>query len=206
MAQQHASAAEPEPAVDGRRLRAERNREGVILAILELLNEGIERPTTTQIAERSGVSVRSVFRHFEDVESLWATAFEFHAAKMAPLYKLPPLEGDFEHRLAGFVEHRERLFEAMGTVRRSAERLRGTSPTIASKLELSRTILLYQLESIFAPEIEATPEDRQRAVRDSLEAMTSWHAWEVLTRIQGCSPERAADAMATAIRAILSPA
>jgi AcrR family transcriptional regulator len=195
---------EREPAVDGRRLRAERNREGVITAILDLLNEGEDRPTTTQIAERSGVSVRSVFRHFDDVESLYATAVEAHAARMAPLYPLPPLQGDLEERLAGFVEHRATLYEAMGTVRRAAERQRASSPTIAGKLELSRRILAHQVEELFAPELAAVPDADRRTALDVLEASTSWHAWEVLTTIQGCSRARAQAAMATTVRALFT--
>lgn len=203
MAQQEPTVLEREPPVDGRRLRAERNREGVIAAILDLLSEGQERPTTTQIAERSGVSVRSVFRHFDDVESLYATAVETHATRMAPLYPLPPLHGeDFDVRLERFVEHRATLYEAMGTVRRAAERLRGTSPTIATKLELSRRILLHQVEDLFASELATIPEEDHRTARDVLEASTSWHAWEVLTTIQGCSRSRAQAAMASVVRSL----
>ena len=62
--------------LDGRRARAERNRDAVVEAILELLREGVDQPSANEIAERSGVSVRSVFRHFEDLETLYAAAID----------------------------------------------------------------------------------------------------------------------------------
>jgi AcrR family transcriptional regulator len=197
-----ATATLPEPApVDGRRLRGERNREGVIEAILGLLNEGVERPTTNQIAERSGVSVRSVFRHFDDVESLYAAAVAAHAARMAPHYPLPSLDGSLPDRVAGLVRHRADLYDAMGTVRRAAERLRTSSPTIAGKLELSRQLLRRQLDDRFADDV-APGVDRDVAL-DALEAATSWHAWEALTLVQGLSRPRAEAAMALTALAVL---
>ena len=40
-------------------------------ALLELLDEGDVRPTAERIAERAGVSERSVFQHFADREALF---------------------------------------------------------------------------------------------------------------------------------------
>jgi AcrR family transcriptional regulator len=191
------------PVVDGRRLRGERNREGVIEAILDLLDEGVERPTTTQIAERSGVSVRSVFRHFDDVESLYAAAVDAHTVRVAPMYPLPPLTGTVEQRVAGLVDHRAALYGAMGVVRRVAERLRTSSPSIAEKLELSRRVLRRQLQDVFDPELGALGVAERRTLVDALEAATSWHAWESLTLAQGCPVPRAAAAMRQMAGALL---
>ena len=47
---------------DGRRLRRERNRDAVIEALLDLFGEGNLQPSTDEIAVRSGVSARSLFR------------------------------------------------------------------------------------------------------------------------------------------------
>jgi AcrR family transcriptional regulator len=191
--------------VDGRRLRGERNKEGVIEAILDLLCEGNERPTTAQIAERSGVSVRSVFRHFDDVESLYAAAVETHAGRMAPHYTKPLPVGDLEARVSGIVARRADLYEAMGPVRRAGERLRGSSPSIAGKLEYSRALLRRELDEVFADELAAVPARERQSLADALEAATSWHAWEALTRAQGCTPERAMAAMGRLMTALLVP-
>ena len=75
---------------DGRRARAERNRDAVVEAILDLLCEGVENPTAEAIAERFGVSVRSVFRHFDDLESLHAAAVDRHSERIRDLFEPPP--------------------------------------------------------------------------------------------------------------------
>lgn len=195
---------DPDGPVDGRRLRGERNKEGVIEAILDLLSEGNERPTTAEIAERSGVSVRSVFRHFDDVESLYAAAVEAHSGRMAPHYTRPLPSGGLDERVDGIVVRRADLYEAMGPVRRAGERLRKTSPSVADKLEYGRELLRRELETVFADEIATIPRDERAEVLDALEAASSWHAWEALTVAQGCPRPRAMAAMARLLRVLVT--
>ena len=59
-------------AVDGRRLRSERTRLAIINAALALQKEGFLVPTAQQISDRAGVLIRTFFRHFEDMEALFA--------------------------------------------------------------------------------------------------------------------------------------
>ena len=58
---------------DGRLLRTERSRQLIIEALHELINEGILVPTAQNVADRAGVGIRTVFRHFADMETLFAT-------------------------------------------------------------------------------------------------------------------------------------
>jgi TetR/AcrR family transcriptional regulator of autoinduction and epiphytic fitness len=61
----------PAPATtDGRVLRGERNREAIVEALLELYQEGDPQPPARAIAERAGVSLRTVFQHFNDMDTL----------------------------------------------------------------------------------------------------------------------------------------
>ena len=48
--------------VDGRRLRRERNIAAVLDAVLEMFEEESLTPTIERAAERSGLSLRSVYR------------------------------------------------------------------------------------------------------------------------------------------------
>ena len=54
---------------DGRVVRGLRNREALVDAIITLNEEGVLRPSAAEIAERAGVSLRSVYRHFEDIDA-----------------------------------------------------------------------------------------------------------------------------------------
>src|SRR5437870_4843088 len=57
---------------DGRTARGQRTRAAVVDALLALLEEGDLRPPAPRIADRAGVSLRSVFQHFADRETLFA--------------------------------------------------------------------------------------------------------------------------------------
>ena len=59
------------PRPDGRRERAGRTRQAIIDAAGGMIVEGILAPTAQQIADRAGVGIRSFFRHFLDMESLF---------------------------------------------------------------------------------------------------------------------------------------
>ena len=56
--------------VDGRRERGNRNRSAVVSALLELYALGEFAPSAARIADIAGVSERSVFRYFGDMDDL----------------------------------------------------------------------------------------------------------------------------------------
>lgn len=60
--------------VDGRRLRSDRSRQVIVESMLQLINDGNLVPTAQQIANHAKVGIRSVFRHFEDMEAIFETA------------------------------------------------------------------------------------------------------------------------------------
>ncbi len=63
-----------EDSVDRRRLRTERGRQLVVDALLAYYDEGDPEPGAAKIAARAGVSERTVFRYFDDLDSLAAAA------------------------------------------------------------------------------------------------------------------------------------
>src|ERR1700722_20308308 len=63
---------------DGRTRRRLNSYERAVDALLDLIESGNEAPTAQQIAERSGISVRTVFRLSEDIGSLHVAAVLRH--------------------------------------------------------------------------------------------------------------------------------
>src|SRR3954449_1707672 len=59
---------------DGRAARSVRTRRAIVDAMRALHHEGDLRPTAPRIAERAGVSVRTVWQHFDDLETLLVEA------------------------------------------------------------------------------------------------------------------------------------
>ena len=97
--------AEPQR-LDGRRVRREQNVDAVVDAMLDLLGEGHLSPGAAAVAERSGVSLRSVFRYFDDMDSLTDRAIARQMERAAPLFDLLDDSGDLADRAARLGAHR----------------------------------------------------------------------------------------------------
>jgi AcrR family transcriptional regulator len=194
------AASEP---IDGRRARAERNRDAVVEAILELLRAGVERPSVNEIAEESGVSVRSVFRHFDDVESLYLAAIIRQWERVGPLYAFAVPDVSRDDRVDALVEQRARLYEEIANVRRCAERLAPTSPAITRNLQEGRRILRREVADCFAAELDDAPASERDDLLDALELAASWPAWSTLRSEQRLPVGRAKRVTARALRSLL---
>ena len=193
----------PEAAVDGRRLRAERNRDAVVDAMLALLREGELRPGARRIADRAGVGLRTVFRHFEDLDVLYAAAVERQSRHIQPLLADPPTDGSLGKRVHALVAQRARLFEEIAPVRRAALLQAPFHEPLRRHLREVNRRLRRQVGAVFAAEVEAA--DEPALVLDALDAATSWQAWEAFRSDQSMSAARAAAAMTRTVRGLLAP-
>ena len=116
---------------DGRSLRRERNRDSVIEALLDLVREGNMDPGGAEIAERAGVSHRSVFRYFDDLGDLITTAIDTELNRAFALGHIDDLgEGTLDHRVEVLVDTRLRKFDyTHGIVTLRARSVRSPSRT-----------------------------------------------------------------------------
>jgi hypothetical protein len=64
-----ASAAAETP-TDGRLLRSQRTKRAIVDALLDLIREGHHKPSSAEIADRAGVTQRTLFNQFGDMDSL----------------------------------------------------------------------------------------------------------------------------------------
>src|SRR3546814_16872470 len=76
-------------------------------ATISLIDEGDLRPTAPRVAERAGVSVRSVFQHFDDLESLHAAVAERLVERVAVLVVPIDPAGQLDDRPTRIVHPRE---------------------------------------------------------------------------------------------------
>ncbi|MCU1374206.1 MAG: putative TetR family transcriptional regulator, partial [Actinomycetia bacterium] len=107
--------------LDGRRRRRERNREAVLDALVELYRDGNYQPGADEIAARAGISPRSLFRYFDDIDDLTRSAIDRALAGARPLLELgvgadAPTRTKVEHLVAA----RANLFDATGPAGRAA--------------------------------------------------------------------------------------
>ena len=177
---------------DGRLTRAARTRAAVVEALLTLNEQGNVRPTARDIAAEAGVSLRSLYVHFDDLEALFVAASDRHAERMAAKLPPPVNEGPLEVRLASFLERRVILHEEGAGVRRAALLQEPFSPTLRQAISAGRKLMRADVRRAFAPEIDGAEEEGPKLWR-ALEIATSAAAWESLRLHQDLSVEEATE-------------
>lgn len=198
---QELTASEP---TDGRTLRSLRTRDAIVDATIELVESGDLRPTAPRVAERASVSVRSVFQHFDDLESLHASVADRLLARVAQLIQPIDPTLPFTDRLARFVTQRGELLEAVTPIRRAAAVHGPFSTEITARLRDGQAFLRAELETVFAAEV-AGPASAASELLDALDMACSWVVWEGLRAGLGRSEVEAAAAMRRTLVALLGP-
>jgi AcrR family transcriptional regulator len=194
--------------VDGRVLRGLRNRQSLIDACYALTAETLEAPRAIDIAERAGVSVRSLFQHFSDLDELRAAVVEemCHRALEHLL-----LENDLTSpslRLHARLEHtlrvRTTLWEMLGPLRQ-LDMLRDGGDRhrrIVGPITQLRAVLRDHLRIAFAAEISAMPLEDELALT-ALQATLSEANWDHLRLVHGYSIDTTLDVMRHMALAVL---
>lgn len=189
---------------DGRTLRAARSRTLVVEAFLDLVSEGEAHPTAQQVSDRSGVSMRSIFRLFDDVDALHSEAVGMQIERVLPLLVHIDSQGPLRRRVTELIDSRALLFEAISPVRRLAVRLRDTSPRISAHLDAANSLLRSQVATVFADELMTQPPTRRSDTLELLDLLTSWETWERLRVAQSVSSRRARTLIVRAIHDVLT--
>jgi TetR/AcrR family transcriptional regulator of autoinduction and epiphytic fitness len=171
---------------DGRVRRGERNRDALVDALLGLLEDGVAKPTAREIAERAGVSLRTVFAHFDDVESLYAAIAVRQRERLAPLFEPIDPSGSDDQRVEDLVAQRVELFEQIAPVRRASLLLAHDSPELTRRLAEVSRVLRGQLAECFDAELTAAGR-RRGDLLAALDVASSWETWDGLRRALGLS-------------------
>src|SRR3954454_22539968 len=163
--------------VDGRRLRRHENRTAVLDALVALFDEGVYQPSVGEIAARAGISARSLFRYFEDVDDLSGAAIERQLERARPLLDLDvgprqPAPVKIEH----VVERRVTLFEAIAPAARGARACAHHNAAVARQLHDSRTSLRHQVAHVFAPELRGA----RHTLLPAVDALLSFETYELM--------------------------
>ena len=192
---------------DGRRQRRERNRDAVVQAVLELVREGELAPGAAAIAARAGLSARSVFRYFDDLDDLCRAGIAHQLALVRPILdqQLPP-DGTLAERVEAVVAQRVDLFEAMGAVGTFARLRAPFQPLVAEQLTAARRLLRDRLRSALSPELAELDADEADTLVAAADVMCSFEAFRLLRDDHGRSTEDVITVMVAGVRGLLASA
>ena len=164
---------------DGRRRRSDQSRRQIVNAMLELVREGDMSPSAASVAERAGVGLRTVFRHFEEMEVLYREMGEVTKARVLPEVLKPFTSATWRERLTEMVERRIRIHEDIMPLKIASSVLRFRSAFLMEEyrehLKMERTIL----ETVLPDTVK-----KDAVLVRSIEMVTSFQAWRRLRQDQ----------------------
>jgi AcrR family transcriptional regulator len=166
--------------LDGRAARAAKTRDAIADALLDLLADGQMRPTAKEIADRAGVSVRSVYVHFDDLEDLYCVAATRYLRRIAPMLAPVSAEGAVEERAYSLVRQRARLYAQSGAIGRATRLHAESSPTLERILRDGRNHSRADLERVFARELEPLTDTERHRLVALLDVLCGPETWETL--------------------------
>lgn len=173
---------------DGRRQRSERSQTAIIEAALALMEEGTLVPTAQQIADRAGVGIRSFFRHFADMDSLFLAADEMLLDSYEALFQVADRDGSLSNRVSRAVELYGNAFDSLMQLILCTQALLWRFPKLKENYAWHQKRLRKELE-LWLPEVADLPKDRREAVH----AVASFEMWHRLREHQGLSYGASAD-------------
>jgi len=198
-------ASDNEPA-DGRAARSHRSRRAIVDAMRALHAEGDLRPTAPRVAERAGVSLRTVWQQFADMETLLVEANrrddEILRSMMEQIDPGLPLAA----RVATFTGQRARILEQMTPSWRAA-RIHGPFSAELTR-NRGRTLAMAKadLETAFASELAELAGEKRQRLLDALHAISIWSFWESLRTELNLDPEQARELLRGTFTALLAEA
>ena len=186
-------------ATDGRRLRSERSRQAIIDASLSLMNDGILIPTAQAIAERAGVGIRSFFRHFEDMDSLFAALDAQCREETEALFIGGDREGTLHDRILHAVQRRADGYEIETNTVLSTSAQLWRSEVLRKNYARYQRGLRKDLDD-WLPELKKLSRPR----RESVDAIASFEMWHRLRYHQGLSKGAAIDVLVDLLGDLIS--
>ena len=185
-------------AADGRARRGERSRHRIVSALFDLIGGGALQPTAQQVADRAGVGIRSVFRHFSEMESLYAEMDARLEAEAVVLLQRDDRAGSLDDRVRALVRQRARLFERIAPYKRAGNLQRWRSPFLQGRhLHMQRRLRANLQE--WLPELKGAPP----GLVEALELAASFESWDRLRGDRQLNQKLVAAVIARTVGALL---
>ncbi|MGC4759417.1 TetR/AcrR family transcriptional regulator [Micromonospora trifolii] len=189
--------------VDGRTARAERTRAAIVEAHLALISEGDLRPTGERIAERAGISLRTLWTNFKDMETLFeasgAEVLRQQDAAYRPISPGLPLA----KRVDAYCRQRARLLQLIAPSARAAQMREPVSEQLHRNRLKHIERVRDEVEALFAVELAEAGPGREQLL-NALVAASTWQAWSMLRYGLGLGVDQARAVMSRTVGALLA--
>jgi AcrR family transcriptional regulator len=191
--------------VDGRHARSERSRQAMVDAVLDLLREGNLRPSSAQIAERAGVTQRTLFNQFGDMDSLISAVA---TRQVQRFFKLIPRagEGTLEQRVSNYCDGLQTMLEETMHVRWAVITNPNPAWTGNRIVQTAREFMRTQVGDAFDLEMSGLGEPERTRLLDALELETDPVVWRLRRMHQELTTDEARAVVERTVLALLRDA
>lgn len=177
-----------------------RTRAAIVESAITLLTERLSVETSLEdIADRAGISVRTLLRHYGNREALLDAAGTEMVRRVREERQAAP--GD----PAGAIEVLLAHYEERGdlTLRMLAQE--GSQPWIAEMTSTGKQVHRSWVEEVFAADLEGVRGTEREALTDLLVVATDVYTWKLLRRDRGLSRARTAERILHLVEAVRRP-
>lgn len=166
---------------------------------MELIGGGDLMPSAARVAEEAGIGLRTVFRHFDDMDSLYAEISTTIAERVMPIAAAPFDGDDWRAHLREMARRRVRVFETMLPFRLAANIKRYQSPFLMGQYG---TVVTLERELVIR--LLPPPVLTHRVAVEALCATLSFQNWRALRHDQSLSAEEAGTVTAHMVEALIA--
>jgi AcrR family transcriptional regulator len=194
----------PASAVDGRSLRRERNRQDIVNALLGLIENGETEISAALIASKAGLSERSIFRYFDDVNDLYRSVCDLAFSKEIEFALIDDAGvGSLDTKIENFVNQRVRIYTMNEKIAPAARSFAFKNPIIKNQLVVGRKLLRNQIITHFSEELSAFDKQQQQVAVEIIDSLTTFEYYDMMRSDQKMSVQAIKSVLTESIRKAL---
>ncbi|MEN9747157.1 MAG: hypothetical protein RL729_1629 [Actinomycetota bacterium] len=194
----------PASAVDGRSLRRERNRQDIVDALLGLIENGETEISAALIASKAGLSERSIFRYFDDVNDLYRSVCDLAFSKEIEYALIDDAGvGSLDTKIENFVNQRVRIYTMNEKIAPAARSFAFKNPIIKNQLVVGRKLLRTQIIKHFAQELSVFDKQQQQVAVAIIDSLTTFEYYDMMRSDQKMSVQTIKSVLTESIRKAL---
>jgi AcrR family transcriptional regulator len=183
---------------DGRVNRSKLTRKKIVAALTELVNEGFLSPTAEQVSQRAEIGLRTVFRHFDDMNSLYSEIIGDLKTRAEPVLNVRLVGNSWQEKLMHTIDLRAQFFDQIAAIYLSAQVHRHNSSMITESLARDVT----QMREINFRILPAVVQNNS-VLFEALDLLMSLDAWVRLRRDQQLSADQALSVVRLSVKSLL---
>jgi AcrR family transcriptional regulator len=193
------NAADRAPPLDGRRQRTVDSRARIIAAMMALAQEGRITLSAELVAERANVGLRTVFRHFKDMDSLYREMSLAIEGRLRDEISLAFVAGDWRGRVRELVGRRVAVFEKIAPFKRAEAAHRHRSRWLDQDAARLTALLREIMRGVLPPTVADDP-----VLFEAFDMTLSFEAWNRLRREQALDAAAARRVVEHVVEALLA--